>query len=206
MVRKKYGFDYTDESSVTTFPRDKMPASGRKTLEVLSPPIGYPSQLSSRDLHALRPFIPEGSTSTSSSSDSTTSARTAEAYASAWRLAFSPVRNLLTGAFALFMTGTSVHMFSVMTAVTILFVQVSGLSSHRAGFQGLVTAFPELKRKLLPQYLVHLSLCVVGVAGALWQCNRLGFLPTTESDFTAFLPHTVVDAHSYTLVGGLSSL
>lgn len=203
MVRKKYGLDYTDESNVTSFPRDKLPASGRETLVSLSPPIGYPSQLPSRDIGVLRSTIPDTS---KPEDERVRSAAKSEAYAASWRLAFVPCRNLLTGAFALFMTGTSVHMFSVMTTVTILFVQVSALSGHHTGFQGLVRNNPELKRKLLPQYLVHLSLCLVGVGGALWQCNRLGFLPTTESDFTAFLPHTIVDANSNTLVGGLSSL
>lgn len=203
MVRKKYGLDYTDESSVTTFPRDKLPASGRKTLETLSPPIGYPVHLPSRDLGVLRSAVPDA---TRPDDERAKHGAKAEAYASAWRLAFAPCRNLVTGAFALFMTGTSVHLFSVMTAVTILFVQVSALSAHRAGFQGMVLAHPELKRKLLPQYFVHLLLCLVGVSGALWQCNRLGFLPTTESDFTAFLPHSIVDPNTNTLVGGLSSL
>ncbi len=206
MVRKTWGLDYFDESSVSSAPRAKAGARARKVLDTLSVPAGYPPDLPARDCNALNAAILPKNTSgnkSGGSSDTADEARSLrDAYSAAWSLAFAPARGLLTGAFACFMTGGSVHMFSVMTALGVSFMQISGLANATALFRGVVERTPALKGKIVPQFLVHFLLCCLGVAGALWQCHRLGFLPTTESDYTALLP-TFDVRDLRTVVGGI---
>lgn len=192
MVRKSWGLDYFDESAISSAPRAKAGPRARKVLDTFSVPAGYPSDLPARDCSALNTNMESKSSNGQNAGVDNDRAREAaslkDAYSAAWTLAFSPARGLLTGAFACFMTGSSVHMFSVMTALGVGFMQISGLANATAVFRGVVERTPALKRKVMPQFLVHTSLCCLGVAGALWQCHRLGFLPTTESDYTALLP------------------
>lgn len=184
MRRKACGLDYSDETGTSSVPRPRPPQSARRVLDELSAPIGYPTSLPSRDLGALHGQFEN----TGAARCDDPRLKLERAYKRSWSLAFAPARSLLTTAFALFMTGSSVHLFSIMTCVTVLFMQLQALSNTRAQFTGLVQELPELRSKVLLQLCVHFALCAVGVAGALWQCHRLGFLPTTESDYTALLP------------------
>ncbi len=206
MVPKTWGLDYFDESAVSSAPRAKAGPRARKILDTLSVPAGYPPDLPARNCSALnKAILPKnaGSNKSVAGSDGVDEAKSLrDAYSAAWSLAFAPARGLLTGAFACLMTGSSVHMFSVMTALGVGFMQISGLANATALFRDVVERTPALKGKILPQFLVHFSLCCVGVAGALWQCQRLGFLPTTESDYTALLP-TFDVRDLRTVVGGI---
>lgn len=210
MPRKNFGLDYLDDSQTSVAPRPSAVSTARPVLESLSAPAGYPASLPVRDVGALRALYPErrargsgaGASGSSVSRGDDTETIGRDAYASSWRLAFSPVRSLITGAFACFMTGRGVHLFSVMTAITISFMQVQQLLGAPATFAEAKRNSPELSGRLVLQFLVYLSLCIVGCAGAAWQCNRLGFLPTTESDFTAWLPPVDVSKVKY-LAGGM---
>jgi hypothetical protein len=62
------------------------------------------------------------------------------------------------------------------------------LFGTRALFRGVVQEEPDLAGHLLPQMSVYAFLCSVGVAGALYKCRELGFLPTEESDWIGLLP------------------
>lgn len=192
MGRKTWGLDYSDESGTSSAPRARAPASARRWLDVLSAPVGYPSNLPARDVGALRALYADVRVS-AKVTDAEDAKAKMEAYQGAWQLAFSPARSLLTSAFAVLMTGSSVHLFSIMTGVTVLFMQLQALSAAPGVFANLVRESPQLRRRVLPQFFVYFALCAFGVAGALWQCQRLGFLPTTESDYTAFLPPISID-------------
>lgn len=110
------------------------------------------------------------------------------AYAAAWRDAFAPVRGLLTAWLMLWMAGSAVQVFSVMSVVTVLVMQVQGLLGVRKKFAKAVRKNADLEGRLMPQVVVCTVLCCGGVAMALWKCHMLGFLPTEESDWIALLP------------------
>lgn len=98
---------------------------------------------------------------------------------------------MVTSAFALFMTGTSIHFFSVGTTVTVLFMHVQAALSVREAFKPATKAGVPLSM-LIPQFFVHTLLCVIGVGMGLYKANQLGFLPTTQSDWISLLPPRIV--------------
>lgn len=174
--------DYTDDSHVSYATRAPAPSS-HAVLTSHSAPPGFPSGVSSRDVQHFNQLVAR-----TNNREKDCKARVKNAYKHSWRMAFQPGRALVTSAFALFMTGASIHVFSVMTCITVLFLQVQALTSAFGVFAGMVKDEPALKGRLLPQFFVHVSLCLLGVAGALYQCQRIGFLPTTESDWIGLLP------------------
>ena len=57
------------------------------------------------------------------------------------------------------------------------------------------------KAKLAPAVLVYLLLAGANVGVVLWKLNRLGFLPTTASDWYLLMPFKITEE---TAVGGAS--
>lgn len=188
MGRAHWGLDYRDESGTTTTTRVRATAAARSALDAHSAPPGFPPKQSPRDPSALRRAFPSTSSSDAAADPAADAARLRQAYNRAWGLAFAPARGLLTGAFAIFVSGSGVHLFSLMTAVTILLLQLQGLFGAPAAFAAAVAAEPGLKGRLRAQFCMHIGLCWFGVCGALFQWARLGFLPTTNSDWAGLLP------------------
>lgn len=111
-----------------------------------------------------------------------------KAYSSSWHAAFSPMRSLIMSALMLYISGSDVHVFSVMAVVTVLVMHVQALTSTPEKFKMIVEKNSDLEGRVIPQMLVHMLACVVGIGGALYKCQLLGFLPTTESDWVALMP------------------
>lgn len=113
-------------------------------------------------------------------------------YSASWNSAFSPIRTLITSAFALFMTPSSVQAFSVGSVVTVLFMHLRALFAIPSVFR----THSSLGASLIPQVIVHFILCIVGVGMGLAKAQVLGFLPTTQSDWVALLPLRTVSPSS----------
>lgn len=190
--RRRWHLDYTDTSKyVSHLSQPQRPPSIRAAIEAHTSPPGFPATASARDATAL---LPTSSTPRSSPNSATPSAdRNAiqAAYQGTWSTAFSPVRTLLTSAFALYMTGPSLHFFPVITTVTVLFMHLQSMFRFRDAFRPAMKAGVSI-RQLLPQVIVHLFLVSLGVALGLYKADQLGFLPTTQSDWISFLPVRVV--------------
>ena len=100
-------------------------------------------------------------------------------------LAWSPGKSLLTTAFMLYMSGTSIQLFSIMTTGMALMTPAKAIA-------GIQDTFKEFKKEdnidtRLPK-LLYLGLQLLSLAVALYQCSRMGLLPVTSADWTAFIP------------------
>jgi hypothetical protein len=108
-------------------------------------------------------------------------------------IAWSPGKNLLTTAFMLYMSGTSIQLFSIMTTGMALVNPVKAIAGTQETFKefkvedGVDTRVP----KLLFLFFQLLSLGV-----ALYQCSRMGLLPVTSADWTSFIPQKFFLEHS----------
>lgn len=176
--------DLHDTSHVSRSARAPLSQAARDAIARYPVPPGYPVDggvLAARPARRQRPAAP----ATSKVAARRTAAQ--EAYAAAWRVAFSPVRGLLTGGFMLYMAGTSVQAFSVMSVVTVGFMQLQGLFGGRSAFRGIVEGCRDVRGRLWGQVVVYFLLCGLGVAAAAKKCGEMGFLPTAESDWVGML-------------------
>lgn len=71
-------------------------------------------------------------------------------------------------------------------------MQIQAILSIREAFKPAFKAGVPVPM-LAPQILVYLLLSGAGVAMGLYKANRLGFLPTTQSDWISLLPPRMVD-------------
>jgi hypothetical protein len=123
----------------------------------------------------------------------TVEAQTAAKQRQIMAIAWSPGKNLLTTAFMLYMSGTSIQLFSIMTTGMALVNPVKAIAGTQETFKefkvedGVDTRVP----KLLFLFFQLLSLGV-----ALYQCSRMGLLPVTSADWTSFIPQKFFLEHS----------
>lgn len=192
----RWHLNYLDDSTnVSATPQPSRTSSIRAAVEKHSVPPGFPSEISARDPAILHRFASRNSARKGNAKNAAPQSGLAVAYNISWSVAFAPIRSLLTSAFALFMTGSSVQFFSVATTVTVLFMHVQAVFSVGEAFRPVVKAGLPV-RMLIPQALVHILLACTGVGVGLYKAHLLGFLPTTQSDWVSLLPlRTVEDGY-----------
>lgn len=100
-------------------------------------------------------------------------------------MAYGPGKNLLTTAFMLWMSGSSIQIFSIMMTGMALFNPLKALLTMNEPFkpfekeEGVDLKIP----KVIFAFLQILSLAV-----ALYKCSTMGLLPLTSSDWIDYLP------------------
>jgi ER membrane protein complex subunit 4 len=100
-------------------------------------------------------------------------------------IAWAPGKSLFTTAIMLYMSGTSIQLFSIMTTGMALVNPLRGLASTEAAFadfkgeEGLDTRLPKL---------LYIAMQLLSLGIALYQCSRMGLLPVTSADWTSFIP------------------
>ena len=100
-------------------------------------------------------------------------------------LAWSPGKNFMMTAFMLWMSGTSIQIFSIYTTGNALMNPLKGIASINQVFgkfdneEGVDTRLPKL-------IFVALQLLAVGVA--LYKCATMNLLPLTSADWLWRLP------------------
>jgi hypothetical protein len=195
--------DLLDRSRVSVSARDGVSTAARAALTIYASPPSFPVGGLPTGEVPLRMAAVKAAQAQSTSAARENARREAmrEAYAASWKEAFSPLRNLLTTGLMLWMAGNSVQVFSVMSAVTALTMQLQGLFAVRRRFGAIVKANADLQGRLVPQAIVYVLLYGVGVGLALHKCNVLGFLPTEESDWIGLLPSEHVEP---SVLGGVT--
>lgn len=108
-------------------------------------------------------------------------------------IAWSPGKSLLTTAFMLYMSGTSIQLFSIMTTGMALFTPAKAIAAMHETFK-------EFKKEdcidtKIPK-LLYLCLQLLSLAVALYQCSRMGLLPLTSADWTAYMPPKNILEHT----------
>jgi ER membrane protein complex subunit 4 len=97
-------------------------------------------------------------------------------------IAYSPGKSLLTTAFMLWMSGTTIQIFSMMTTGMALINPIKAIMS----MDQIFSKFDGIDLKLAKLIYVSLQLLAVGIA--LYNCQRMGLLPITSADWLSFLP------------------
>ena len=108
-------------------------------------------------------------------------------------MAYSPGKNLLTTAFMLWMSGSSVQIFSIMMTGMALINPLKAIFGVNEFFSAL--AKEEGVDIHLPK-LIYLSLQLLSLGLALYKCSTMGLLPLTSADWTSFIPSKSIDEHS----------
>ncbi|CAM9661383.1 unnamed protein product [Discosporangium mesarthrocarpum] len=98
-------------------------------------------------------------------------------------IAMSPGRTVLMNGFMMYMSGGSIHIFSIMITGMAIMNPVKSLLNINGAFRALDDGKTELA---LPK-LLYVALNVVGVCFALYKMAKMGLLPATAADWTHYL-------------------
>ncbi|KAI8141197.1 hypothetical protein BJV82DRAFT_619661 [Fennellomyces sp. T-0311] len=108
----------------------------------------------------------------------------------AWDVAWSPAKSIPMNAFMLYMTGNGVQIFSVMITAMLFFQPAKAIMSIQQTFSRFDSK--EAAAELMVPKLVFLGLHILTMLLGVYKVNAMGLLPTTTSDWLAFLPHKQV--------------
>ena len=88
----------------------------------------------------------------------------------------------MTTAFMLWMSGSSIQIFSIMATGMALINPLKGIGSIEQSF----SRFDGVDLKI-PK-LIYIALQGLSIAVALYKCSTMGLLPVTSADWTSYLP------------------
>ena len=100
-------------------------------------------------------------------------------------IAYGPGKQLFTTAIMLYMSGSSVQIFSIMMTGMALMTPLTAFANLNAPFQqfsreeGIDLKIPKL---------IYLALNILGLAMALYKTHTMGLLPVTSADWTSYIP------------------
>lgn len=99
-------------------------------------------------------------------------------------VALAPGKNILMQGFMMWMSGSSIHIFSIMITAMAFINPIKAIVSIDDTFK----RFKENPNVDLTLPKLAFVACNLGmVALALWKCNTMGLLPITAADWTSFL-------------------
>mmetsp|Transcript_4578 Transcript_4578/g.8004 ORF Transcript_4578/g.8004 Transcript_4578/m.8004 type:complete len:219 (-) Transcript_4578:738-1394(-) len=118
-----------------------------------------------------------------------------------WNLAFAPAQQLIYVGFVLWMAGSGLHIFSIMTTLTCVFMSIQSVFSAFSGnaFAALEAEMPSCRKYLWPQKIVAMLLSLITFGLAVRKCINLRFLPTSPADWVALLPLYEHQQHAATI-------
>jgi hypothetical protein len=127
-----------------------------------------------------------------------TSASEALASKRAWEIAKAPGSGMFMTLFMLYMSGSGVHIMSIIFTVMAFQKPLAALLSLQAAF----ASFDE-RLDLSTQKLAYAALNVAGLAVAVGQCYRMGLLPTSPAEWAslAWAPARAAAAGSGAVIG-----
>ncbi|KAA8492748.1 ER membrane protein complex subunit 4 [Porphyridium purpureum] len=105
-----------------------------------------------------------------------------------WAVAMAPIQQTLSMGFMLWMSGSGVHIFSMMTTFTCMMIAGQSLLHCLTPFRALEQADARIRPQLWTQKAVSILLALIPVVLAVRKCINMQFLPTTEADFVGLLP------------------
>ncbi|KAJ2613832.1 hypothetical protein H4S08_001999 [Coemansia sp. RSA 1365] len=106
----------------------------------------------------------------------------------AWEVAISPGKSLPMQAFMAWMSGTSVSIFSILITGMILMSPLRAIVSVQQTFAGLERAAKGSRLDLSMQKAAFVAINIAGILFGVYRLSIMGLLPTTSSDWLAFLP------------------
>ena len=106
----------------------------------------------------------------------------------AMNIAMSPGKNLFTTALMLWMSGSSIQIFSIMMTGMALWQPLKALATANEPFRNLEK---DEGVNLRTPKLIFISLQLVALAIGLYKCSTMGLLPVTSVDWVDYLPRAV---------------
>ncbi|KAF9954092.1 hypothetical protein BGZ72_004923 [Mortierella alpina] len=116
----------------------------------------------------------------------------------AWDMALAPGKQLPMQAFMLWMSGNSVQIFSVAITGMLMITPIKALMSMGQVFERYETVSPVkvafMDNKLALPKMTFIALQILTILLGMWKLNSMGLLPTSHSDWLAFLdPKTATE-------------
>ncbi|CAK4076901.1 unnamed protein product [Aphanomyces euteiches] len=99
-------------------------------------------------------------------------------------IANAPFKGLLQTGFMMWMSGSSINIFSIMITAMAIFNPLKALFNVNGAFVGLEDG----KTDLLQAKATFVIANLVAISVALYKCGTMGLLPTTSADWTWLLP------------------
>ncbi|KZV90594.1 DUF1077-domain-containing protein [Exidia glandulosa HHB12029] len=108
--------------------------------------------------------------------------------ARAWDLSYSPAKQLPMQAIMLYMSGSSIQVFSIGILVMLLFTPFSSVSKINSTFAPYAPATkdPNASAIFLMQKVTYVGCNLLTLALGLWKCSQVGLLPQGTGDWLAF--------------------
>ncbi|CAO3621028.1 unnamed protein product [Cunninghamella blakesleeana] len=107
----------------------------------------------------------------------------------AWDVAMAPAKNIPMNAIIIYMSGNGVQIFSVMITAMLFIQPMKAIMSIGQTFERFETkgsTYPGAD--LLLVKLTFIGLHILTMCLGIYKVNGMGLLPTTTSDWLAFLP------------------
>ncbi|KAI9088896.1 hypothetical protein DFS34DRAFT_417493 [Phlyctochytrium arcticum] len=124
----------------------------------------------------------------------------------AWDVALAPGKSIPMNAIMLYMSGNSIQIFSVLVTVMLLWNSLKAIMGVNTVFskfanttaekrpQGIAALVALASDPLMMPKLVYVLLQCGCLGLGVWKCGGMGLLPTTQSDWLAFMdPKVPVD-------------
>ncbi|CAO3688881.1 unnamed protein product [Umbelopsis vinacea] len=145
-------------------------------------PIGFDGSLSARSSRE--------SNKTHRSADANHNDMTLKARR-AWDVAMGPAKTIPMNAIMIYMSGNGVQLFSVMITAMLFWQPLKAIFTINQTFErfeptGAAKNHPEAS--LLTSKATFLAFQLVTIALGIYKVNAMGLLPTTTSDWLAFMP------------------
>jgi hypothetical protein len=121
----------------------------------------------------------------------------------AMNIAYAPGKGLLSTAFMLWMSGSSIQIFSIMMTGMALINPLKALFSINEPFkpfekeEGIDLKMPKL---------IFAGLQILALGVALYKCSTMGLLPLTSADWVNYLPSIEYKEHSLNNFGGIDRM
>jgi hypothetical protein len=99
-------------------------------------------------------------------------------------IAYGPGKSLMSTAFMLWMSGSSVQIFSIMATGMALVNPLKGIG-------GMTKTFARFEGEGVDLFMpkaIFLALQVLAFGVGMYKCSTMGLLPLTSSDWTQYLP------------------
>lgn len=118
-------------------------------------------------------------------------------------IAYGPGKNLLSTAFMLWMSGSSIQIFSIMMTGMALLNPIKAIFSVNDTFRAFEREDGvDLK---LPK-LIFLGLQLLSLAVGLYKCSTMGLLPLTSADWIGYLPNVHFKETAFVPFNGIQGL
>lgn len=103
-----------------------------------------------------------------------------------WAVAMAPGKQIPMMMFMFWMTGSGLHLFSIMMTGMAMMNPIRALLAIGTAFQNIKVPGREIN--LTQQKLVYLACVVAGLVVASWKLNKMGLLPLTSADWVTLVP------------------